>query len=110
MMKYTIALLAAMLVFAGTAEAAAPPATWSGYYVGGNLGFAHQQWGIPFYDSQTPANGEKAVQANDITGGLTFGRNWQDGNRVYGFETDLNLSGLHTDEDGGFDFDNCGCL
>lgn len=111
-MARIITLIVAMFAFVGAAQAAAPASAhnWSGYYWGPNLGYAHQEWRISHYDSQVPAQGEKTVTANNFLGGLTFGRNWQNGNRVYGYEADLQLTGLFTDEDGGFSFDSCGCL
>lgn len=112
-MNKIIALLVAMFAFIGAAQAAAPAAAthnWSGYYWGPNLGFAHQEWGISHYDDQTPNNGVHTPTANSFLGGLTFGRNWQNGDRVYGYEADLEYTGLFTNSDGGFSFDSCGCL
>ncbi len=62
--------------------AAPPPMVyrWIGPYVGANIGY---QFGSV---SNTP------VDPSGIAGGLQAGYNWQNGNFVFGAETDINLS------------------
>jgi outer membrane immunogenic protein len=54
---------------------------WQGLYIGGNLGY---QWGTVTNNPTHP---------DGFNGGLGLGYNWQYGQFVYGFETDINLSG-----------------
>lgn len=80
--------LAAVLVAALTlaaphaaAQMGPPTYSWGGAYVGGNLGY---QWGT------TTNNG---TEPSGFAGGLQAGYNWQNGQFVYGAETDLQISG-----------------
>jgi outer membrane immunogenic protein len=60
---------------------AAAPFNWSGAYVGANLGY---NWGKVTNSSTSPSG---------IEGGVQGGYNWQNGQFVFGAETDLQLSG-----------------
>jgi len=64
---------------------APPPAmavySWMGPYIGANLGY---QWG---------STTNNPTQPSGIAGGVQAGFNWQNGNFVFGGETDINLSG-----------------
>lgn len=65
-------------------SAPATPGTyynWAGAYAGINLGY---QWGSVSNTSTNPSG---------IEGGLQGGYNWQNGQFVYGVETDLQISG-----------------
>jgi len=87
----TTVLAAAM--FSGAARAAdlgydrpspSPQAyayNWQGFYLGANIGY---QWGR-VTNSPTHPDG--------FSGGVGLGYNWQYGQLVYGFETDIQLSG-----------------
>jgi len=55
--------------------------SWAGLYAGVNLGY---QFGSVSNSSSSP---------NGFAGGLEAGYNWQTGQFVYGFETDLQLTG-----------------
>lgn len=97
-----LAILASTaLTLAGAAQSHA--ADWSGFYVGGNIGYS---WGGTITANTTPFTG--AVPNGDtftlpgvtiplkpggVVGGGQFGYNWQVGNWVFGFETDLQASG-----------------
>lgn len=113
-MKRVLVLAAAAAVataFASTAGAAdirrAPPPvakapayvapifTWTGFYIGGNLGYG---WGD---GSGTVTNtgiaplgatGPVSGNGNGILGGVQIGYNWQTGAFVWGVETDFQLS------------------
>ena len=93
------------------------PYNWTGFYAGGNAGYA---WGqadtgantvceVEFgyfcqylTDNQSPliagadraaavsATGSRSIDANGFTGGVQAGGNWQKGNLVVGFEIDAN--------------------
>jgi outer membrane immunogenic protein len=54
---------------------------WSGWYVGANVGY---QWGKTTNNPTRPSG---------IEGGVQGGYNWQNGQFVFGGETDLQLSG-----------------
>jgi outer membrane immunogenic protein len=53
---------------------------WAGFYVGGNLGY---QWGKVSNSSINPGG---------VAGGIQGGYNWQQGQFVFGVETDIQLS------------------
>lgn len=95
-MKKTIRLLAAIAIMAaaGTAQAADLPRapyytaqaplssySWAGPYIGLNLGY---QWGATTGNPTDPSG---------FAGGLQAGYLWQNGQFVFGAETDLQLSG-----------------
>jgi outer membrane immunogenic protein len=94
-MKKSIRAMAAALLVgtAGTAVAADLPRgsspyyapapmvyNWAGFYVGGNLGY---QWGKVTNSSINPGG---------VAGGIQGGYNWQQGQFVFGVETDIQLS------------------
>lgn len=96
-MKNSIRAMTASALLAGTAVAAAAadlprssapyysPApmvyNWAGFYVGANLGY---QWGKITNSSINPSG---------VAGGVQGGYNWQQGQFVFGAETDIQLSG-----------------
>jgi len=68
----------------------APLFTWTGFYLGANLGYG---WGsgsgtITAGGATGPVSGD----GNGIFGGLQAGYNWQAGALVFGVETDFQLS------------------
>ncbi|MGY2936678.1 opacity protein-like surface antigen [Bradyrhizobium sp. GM6.1] len=81
--------------------------SWTGFYVGGNVG---GQWGsadpatsTAFYPAgyfadtsvtAIAAVGAQRVNSSSVTGGLTAGYNWQLNNAVLGLEGDINYFGL----------------
>jgi outer membrane immunogenic protein len=96
------ATVAGAATFAHAADAidsvpAAPEATeiapansgWEGAYVGGKMTY---QWG--------KVQSGKGYQANGLGGGLYGGYNMQNGQLVYGGETDLNYSGVNATSNG----------
>jgi outer membrane immunogenic protein len=91
------ALLAAALggapaAMAGGAGAPAPAYSWSGFYVGGQIGY---QWGQSaggrYYIIATGV-GSPLANYNDqgVAGGAHFGYNWQASQFVFGLEGDIN--------------------
>jgi outer membrane immunogenic protein len=96
-MKYSIRAMAAAATLAGTATAVmaadlprgtspyyAPQSNvfnWAGFYAGANLGY---EWGKITNTSGSPSG---------VEGGLQAGYNWQNGQFVFGGETDIQFSG-----------------
>jgi outer membrane immunogenic protein len=103
----TVAVAAAM-AFVGSANAAdiarpapaavkapayvAPVYLWSGFYVGGNVGYG---WGDGS-GTVTTATGTGPISGNGdgIIGGGQIGYNWQNGSFVFGVEADFQGSGV----------------
>jgi outer membrane immunogenic protein len=81
---------AALALAAGTASAA-PSFQWSGFYVGANAG-GGQFTGY----SSNYYGGLEATEWGAVLGG-TAGVNWQQGSLVFGFEGDIDWSGLDSD-------------
>lgn len=89
------------------APAMAPATSWTGFYVGANVG---GQWGsgdpststivIPggyFDPSSIPAInavGAQSVNGSSVTGGFSAGYNWQVNHAVLGLEGDINYFGF----------------
>src|SRR5271155_4236849 len=75
-----------------------PPAwSWTGFYVGGNVGYG---WGsssvnATFVDTAGIflSTGSTTVHPDGVIGGGQIGYNWQSGNWVPGFEADIQGSG-----------------
>lgn len=87
-LAFTAAALAASTAFAadlprGGYSSTVPAAVynWSGFYAGANLGY---EWGKVSNTSVNPAG---------LQGGLQAGYNWQNGQFVFGGETDIQISG-----------------
>jgi len=120
-MKYLLAGMIALFAFASAnvARAAdmpvkAPPApapaySWTGFYVGGNVGYGWQDPAVTFTGNDPVAGciltgscivgatavGPISYNLKGMTGGLQAGYNWQVGPRwVLGAETDFNGSGV----------------
>jgi outer membrane immunogenic protein len=116
-MKNTLGLIGVSLLFSGSALAAdlavkapvykAPPPvpvfSWTGFYIGGNLGYgANTTDGGPgCIDNNGVSNGPNCqivpggqVNASGVFGGGQFGYNWQFGQYVWGLETDFQGSGI----------------
>ncbi|HYJ86029.1 MAG TPA: outer membrane protein [Pyrinomonadaceae bacterium] len=87
----------------------APVATWTGYYIGGNIGYG---WGRTENDATVVglppvlfglstaslARGDRDRQdINGVIGGFQSGYNWQAGSWVMGLESDLQASGQKSD-------------
>jgi len=81
------------------APALAPVSNWSGFYIGGNLGYG---WGngdtdISFLPSPQDFgfnNTTLAARSTGVTGGAQIGYNWQIGSLVTGLEADIQGSGI----------------
>jgi outer membrane immunogenic protein len=80
---------------------AAPPIiplyNWSGFYIGGNLGYS---WGRSSTDAfigstagATLATASRSADLDGWLGGFQLGFNWQSGNTVWGFEADIQATG-----------------
>jgi outer membrane immunogenic protein len=84
----------------------APVFSWTGFYIGGNGGYA---WGnsnvsttvasvgtyfITTDPAQIASSGQGTIHPNGGTGGIQAGYNWQAGNFVYGAEVDFDALSL----------------
>jgi outer membrane immunogenic protein len=103
----------------------AAPYSWTGFYVGGNVGYA---WGqenstlgiadgpgaachfcaVPLPSDVPTAQGagSPSFSPNGVIGGGQFGYNWQISNWVYGFEVDYQALGLRGSVNNGFRLPN----
>jgi len=114
MKKLLISSIAALGLIGTPAFAASPPAppapvySWTGWYVGGNIGYG---WGrassdVNYFQAFVPGdtncsgsvddlciNGSDAVNMNGLIGGIQAGYNWQSGNYLMGLEADFQASG-----------------
>ena len=97
MLKWKCAAVAAAFVCAlvTAASAAEPVASWTGFYVGAEGGWAHARAA----QTNTVSNVSDGYygQSGGIVGG-TFGYNWQFSNWIVGLETDLAWSGIKGEE------------
>jgi outer membrane immunogenic protein len=75
----------------------AAPYNWTGFYVGGNIGYswARSNDAFTFISAAGPVfdAGSSNANVNGVIGGLQAGYNWQTGALVLGLETDIQLSG-----------------
>jgi outer membrane immunogenic protein len=81
------------------APALAPVSNWSGFYVGGNLGYGWGDGNTDFSFLPTPAefgfnNASLRARSTGVIGGVQAGYNWQIGSLVTGLEADIQGSGL----------------
>jgi outer membrane immunogenic protein len=86
-----------------SAASAAPPSpmwNWTGFYLGGNVGYG---WGtspssLAFSDTTGPLITQSAsLHIDGVIGGGQAGYNWQMGNWVFGLEADIQGSGQKGD-------------
>lgn len=90
------------------APVAAPIYSWTGFYVGGNVGgdwgsshaatsTVYDPFGGYFANTSVPAIGAVGLQKiskSNVTGGFTAGYNWQTSNVLFGLEGDINYLGF----------------
>ena len=84
---------------AQAAAMAAAVSNWSGFYVGGNLGYGWGNGNTDFSFLPTPtefgvANTSLGARSTGVIGGAQFGYNWQIGSLVTGLEADIQGSGI----------------
>jgi outer membrane immunogenic protein len=104
MKKSVVGVVVATFGFVGLASAAdmpvkapmAPaviPYSWTGFYVGANVGYTWGAWDASasqiIFDPSTTHN----AKVNGALGGLQLGYNWQAGSWVYGLEGDIQITG-----------------
>ncbi|MDR3468181.1 MAG: porin family protein [Xanthobacteraceae bacterium] len=68
--------------------------SWSGLYVGGNLGAAAGA-GPAAFGGDNVVNNQSSFSPRALVGGLQAGVNWQAQNLVFGIEGDFQLDGQH---------------
>ncbi len=78
-----------------------PVSTWQGFYIGGNVGYGwgHNDTDFNFLPSLAGVpfgvrDASVATHSKGVLGGAQFGYNWQIGPAVFGFETDIQGSGI----------------
>jgi outer membrane immunogenic protein len=97
--------LATVAFFAGAADAASPAATWTGFYIGGNLGgvSSRSSGTSDFLDPSAPPGLTSTPQSNSFNntsfiGGVQAGYNWQFAPRwVAGVEADWDWTRVRYD-------------
>jgi outer membrane immunogenic protein len=76
-------------------KAPPPPPTWTGFYVGGNVGYSWGPWDAS--SNQKVFNFESTTttpKVNGMIGGLQAGYNWQYNSQwVFGIEADIQITG-----------------
>lgn len=76
---------------------AAPVYNWTGFYIGGNIGYGWGKSDNDFADAvtgfATVPMGSDTTNVNGVIGGLQAGYNWQTDSFVFGVETDVQMSG-----------------
>jgi outer membrane immunogenic protein len=86
-----VALAAISVAVVGPAKAAPPPPipfNWSGFYVGGHIGYGNSRFN--FNTTTSPPN----TRDDSPVGGVQLGYNWQMGNIVWGLEGDASAVGF----------------
>jgi outer membrane immunogenic protein len=78
---------------------AGPVTNWSGFYVGGNVGYGWGDGNTDFSFLPTPLefqvnNASLRAPSSGVTGGAQVGYNWQVGSVVTGLEADIQGSGI----------------
>ena len=66
------------------------PGPWTGFYVGGTVGWAHSEGEFNDHYNTLSYKSRYDLEDNGFTGGLTSGYNLQCGNVVFGIESDIN--------------------
>jgi outer membrane immunogenic protein len=72
----------------------APVFSWTGFYVGANVGFGGDQFRYPFDVPVVPISGEASLNSSGFFGGGQIGYNYQIANWVIGIEADLQKSDI----------------
>lgn len=101
-LAFLLAVLSASPAFAQTsAPVSLAVSHWSGWYVGANLGYGFGSNNIhlePASDGAVLRSSFVSPRVNvdpgGLLGGIQFGKNWQHGNFIYGFEADLSYAGF----------------
>src|SRR4051794_4160855 len=78
-------------------RAAAPayvPFSWTGFYIGGNVGYGWADASATVTALGVTATGTDNL--NGIVGGGQLGYNWQSGSLVWGIEADIQATGQDT--------------
>lgn len=70
------------------------PGPWTGFYVGGNLGWGHSEGEFNDHDKIFSDKHGFDNEDNAFVGGVQSGYNLQCGNVVFGFESDINWVGF----------------
>lgn len=71
---------------------------WSGFYVGGHVGYAWGETGNSWRNNVTPWTPDGDISYDDVSSGLHLGHLWQNGWLAYGIEGDITWSSLEGDD------------
>jgi len=71
---------------------AAPPASWSGFYVGAHVGYGWTNAQHDFFFAGTPDGSSTRIKLDGLVGGVTAGYNGQWSNLLLGVETDFSFA------------------
>jgi outer membrane immunogenic protein len=82
-------------VYRPAAVPAAPVFTWTGFYIGGNVGYGFGHSKVEISDGVSTFS--SSVNLRGIVGGGQAGFNWQMGNFLLGLETDFQVTGQRHD-------------
>jgi opacity protein-like surface antigen len=69
---------------------------WSGFYVGGHLGWGQGRFRATPHDGETD-DGIARGKPGGIVGGMHIGQNWQNNTFIHGWEADLSATGWDDD-------------
>ena len=74
--------------------AIAPAFTWTGFYFGINGGYGGNEFKYPFEAPVVSSSGQASLTSSGFLAGGQLGYNWQVGQWVWGFETDIQWSNI----------------
>ncbi len=77
---------------------AVPSADWTGFYVGGHVGYGA---GVMDLSASFIDANDEEQDVDGFLGGLQLGYNWQMDSVLLGLQTDLSLTSIASEEDGG---------
>jgi outer membrane immunogenic protein len=107
----SVAFFGAAVAANSSALAAPPMYSWTGCYIGANAGYS---WGRAWVDSSVPGLAalgapsafSTSLNPNGFIGGGQVGCNWQNGNGVWGLETDFQGSAQKASHNSSFSFND----
>jgi len=97
-MRKALLASASVLALSCSAAEAAPPTTWTGFYIGANAGYAWGRFAPTLDASQFPEPAAiPTLTPSGFIGGGQAGYNWQSGQWVFGGEVDFDWLNVKAD-------------